>query len=77
VVVPHECGCANPGCNLPHGMATLVPQVGSLRAEGDVYLIDADGLRVIDRLENYDGEQGTGPYVRVRSWSCRSMVARD
>jgi gamma-glutamylcyclotransferase (GGCT)/AIG2-like uncharacterized protein YtfP len=64
VVVPRERGCANPGCNLLHRMATLVPQVGPLRAEGDVYLIDGDGLRVIDRLESYDGEQGAGPYVR-------------
>jgi gamma-glutamylcyclotransferase (GGCT)/AIG2-like uncharacterized protein YtfP len=64
VVVPHERGCANPGCSLLHRMATLVPEVGSLRVEGDVYLVDADGLRVIDRLENYDGEDGTGPYVR-------------
>ena len=64
VVVPHERGCANPGCGLLHRMATLVPQVGSLRVEGDVYLVDADGLRVIDRLESYDGEDGTGPYVR-------------
>jgi gamma-glutamylcyclotransferase (GGCT)/AIG2-like uncharacterized protein YtfP len=45
-------------------MAALVPEVGSLRVEGDVYLVDADGLRLIDRLENYDGEDGTGPYVR-------------
>jgi gamma-glutamylcyclotransferase (GGCT)/AIG2-like uncharacterized protein YtfP len=64
VVVPHDPGCANPGCNLLHRMAMLVPEVGSLRAEGDVYLVDDDGLRVIDGLENYDGEQGTGPYVR-------------
>jgi gamma-glutamylcyclotransferase (GGCT)/AIG2-like uncharacterized protein YtfP len=64
VVVPHERGCSNPGCNLLHRMATLVPAVGSLHAEGDVYLVDADGLRVIDRLESYDGEDGAGPYVR-------------
>jgi gamma-glutamylcyclotransferase (GGCT)/AIG2-like uncharacterized protein YtfP len=64
VVVPHERGCANPGCGLLHRMAALVPQVGSLRVEGDVYLVDADGLRVIDRLESYDGADGTGPYVR-------------
>jgi len=64
VVVPHEPGCVNPGRNLRHRMATLVPEVGSLRVEGDVYLVDADGLRVIDRLESYDGEEGTGPYVR-------------
>jgi gamma-glutamylcyclotransferase (GGCT)/AIG2-like uncharacterized protein YtfP len=64
VVVPHEAGCANPGCSMLHRMALLVPQVGSLRVEGDVYLVDADGLRVIDRLENYDGEEETGPYVR-------------
>src|SRR3954452_16096518 len=64
VVVPHERGCANPGCGLLHRMAALVPQVGSLRVEGDVYLVDADGLRVIDRLENYDPEEGAGPYVR-------------
>jgi gamma-glutamylcyclotransferase (GGCT)/AIG2-like uncharacterized protein YtfP len=65
VVVPHERGCANPGCSLLHRMATLVPQVGSLRAEGDVYLVDADGLRVIDGLESYDGADVTGPYVRA------------
>jgi gamma-glutamylcyclotransferase (GGCT)/AIG2-like uncharacterized protein YtfP len=64
VVVPHERGCANPGCSLLHRMATLVPEVGSVRAEGDVYLVDAGGLGVIDRLESYDGEDGTGPYVR-------------
>lgn len=64
VVVPHEPGCANPGCNLLHRMATLVPRFGSLRVEGDIYVVDADGLHVIDRLENYDGEEGTGPYVR-------------
>jgi gamma-glutamylcyclotransferase (GGCT)/AIG2-like uncharacterized protein YtfP len=64
VVVPHEPGCANPACNLLHRMAALVPHVGSLRVEGDVYLVDADGLRAIDRLENYDGEDATGPYVR-------------
>jgi len=64
VVVPHEPGCANPGCSLLHRMAVLVPDVGSLHVEGDVYLVDADGLRVVDRLENYDGEERTGPYVR-------------
>lgn len=64
VVVPHEPGCANPGCSLLHRMATLVPEVGSLRVEGDVYLVDASGLSVIDRLESYDGDRGTGPYVR-------------
>jgi gamma-glutamylcyclotransferase (GGCT)/AIG2-like uncharacterized protein YtfP len=64
VVVPHELGCANPGCGLLHRMATLVPEVGPVRAEGDVYLVDADGLSVVDRLEGYDGEDGTGPYVR-------------
>lgn len=64
VVVPHDPGCANPGCNLLHRMAALVPGVGSLRVEGDVFLVDADGLRAIDRLENYDDEEGTGPYVR-------------
>jgi len=64
VVVPHEPGCANPGCSLLHRMAALVPEVGPLRVEGDVYLVDADGLRVVDRLENYDDAQRTGPYVR-------------
>jgi gamma-glutamylcyclotransferase (GGCT)/AIG2-like uncharacterized protein YtfP len=64
VVVRHEPGCSNPGCNLLHRMATLVSGVGSLRVEGDVYLVDAEGLRLIDRLENYEGEDGTGPYVR-------------
>jgi gamma-glutamylcyclotransferase (GGCT)/AIG2-like uncharacterized protein YtfP len=65
VVVPHQPGCANPGCNLLHRMALLVAEVGSLRVEGDVYLVDADGLRIVDRLENYDRDDVTGPYVRV------------
>jgi hypothetical protein len=43
VVVPHTPGCANPGCNMLHSMAMLVPQVGPLRAEGDVYLVDPTG----------------------------------
>lgn len=64
VVVPRERGCSNPGCTLLHRMAALVPGVGSLRAEGDVYLVDADGLGVVDRLENYDGADATGPYAR-------------
>lgn len=64
VVVPHELGCANPGCSLLHRMAALVPDVGALRVEGDVYTVDADGLRVVDRLESYDGEEAAGPYVR-------------
>jgi gamma-glutamylcyclotransferase (GGCT)/AIG2-like uncharacterized protein YtfP len=64
VVVPHERGCSNPGCTLLHRMAALVPGAGSLHAEGDVYLVDADGLRVIDRLENYDGADASGPYAR-------------
>jgi gamma-glutamylcyclotransferase (GGCT)/AIG2-like uncharacterized protein YtfP len=64
VVVPQTRGCSNPGCSLLHRMATLVPDVGDMRVEGDVYAIDADGLHVIDRLENYDGEDGAGPYVR-------------
>jgi gamma-glutamylcyclotransferase (GGCT)/AIG2-like uncharacterized protein YtfP len=64
VVVPQRPGCSNPGCSLLHRMATLVPEFGELRVEGDVYAIGADGLRVIDALENYDGEAGTGPYVR-------------
>jgi gamma-glutamylcyclotransferase (GGCT)/AIG2-like uncharacterized protein YtfP len=64
VVVPHERGCANPGCGLLHRMAALVPRVGSLQVEGDVYLVDADGLRVVDRLEGYDSARRTGPYVR-------------
>ncbi|HEV7806849.1 MAG TPA: gamma-glutamylcyclotransferase family protein [Solirubrobacteraceae bacterium] len=64
VVVPRRPGCSNPGCNLLHRMATLVPDFGELRVDGDVYAIDADGLSIIDRLENYDGEEGTGPYVR-------------
>jgi gamma-glutamylcyclotransferase (GGCT)/AIG2-like uncharacterized protein YtfP len=64
VIVPHELGCTNPGCSLLHRMATLVPDVDSLQVEGDVYLVDRDGLSVIDRLENYDGEDGVGPYVR-------------
>ena len=64
VVVPDRPGCSNPGCNLLHRMATLVPDLDDLRVEGDVYAIDANGLCVIDRLENYDSEQASGPYAR-------------
>jgi gamma-glutamylcyclotransferase (GGCT)/AIG2-like uncharacterized protein YtfP len=64
VVVPDRLGCSNPGCSLLHRMAALVPGFAALRVEGDVYAIDADGLRIVDRLESYDGEDGTGPYVR-------------
>ena len=64
IVVPAHAGCSNPGCSLLHRMATLVADYESLQVEGDVYAIDADGLAILDRLENYDGEEGTGPYVR-------------
>jgi gamma-glutamylcyclotransferase (GGCT)/AIG2-like uncharacterized protein YtfP len=65
IVVPHQAGCSNPGCGLLHRMASLVAGIGGLHAEGDVYRVDADGLRRIDRLESYD-EQVMGPYVRRR-----------
>lgn len=44
-------------------MASLVAGIGGLHVEGDLYRVDADGLRRIDRLESYD-EQPIGPYVR-------------
>jgi hypothetical protein len=40
-------------------MAMLVAGFAPLRAEGDVFLVSADALAAIDRLE-------TGPYVRER-----------
>jgi len=46
----------------PHGDAGTAGRVAARR--GDVYRVDAAGMRIIDSLENYDGEHGTGPYVR-------------
>jgi gamma-glutamylcyclotransferase (GGCT)/AIG2-like uncharacterized protein YtfP len=74
VVVPHAPGCANPGCNLLHRMAMLVPDVGSLHVEGDVYLVDTDGLRVIDRLGTTTVRMQRARMCGARSTSSRSMV---
>jgi gamma-glutamylcyclotransferase (GGCT)/AIG2-like uncharacterized protein YtfP len=65
LVVPLVPGCANPGCNLLHRMAALVPDA-AMYVEGDLFLLDSDGLRAVDRLESYV-EGGDGPYVRRKT----------
>jgi hypothetical protein len=60
VVVPREAACSNPGCRYVHRMAALVPGHWNLHAEGDVFLIGAEALATLDRLEL------AGPYVRER-----------
>jgi len=59
VVVPRRAACSNPGCQYVHRMAALVAGLGSLNAEGDVFLVGAEALAAIDRLEL------AGPYVRA------------
>src|SRR5919202_5536065 len=58
VVVPRRAACSNPGCQYVHRMAALVPGFEPLRAEGDLFLIAADALAVVDELET------AGPYAR-------------
>lgn len=62
VVVPREPACSNPGCQLVHRMALLVPALGDLRAEGDVFLISPAALARIDVLEG----GADGPYERMQ-----------
>ena len=62
VVVPREPACSNPGCQLVHRMAMLVPALGELCAEGDVILISPAALARIDALEG----GADGPYERVQ-----------
>jgi gamma-glutamylcyclotransferase (GGCT)/AIG2-like uncharacterized protein YtfP len=63
VVVPRRAACSNPGCRYVHRMAVLVPGFAPLQAEGDVFVISAASIAVLDRLET--GSAGfTGPYVR-------------
>ena len=65
VVVPHRAACSNPGCPYLHRMAALVAGFEPLRVEGDLFLITASALAVVDRLET--GSPGlVGPYVRER-----------
>lgn len=63
VVVPKARSCSNPGCGLLHRMAALVPDMEPLRAEGDLFLVDEDGLAALDRLEGCT-PGNNGPYVR-------------
>jgi gamma-glutamylcyclotransferase (GGCT)/AIG2-like uncharacterized protein YtfP len=58
VVVPREAACSNPGCEYVHRMAALVPGVGELRVDGDLFVVADEAVEVLDRLEL------AGPYVR-------------
>jgi gamma-glutamylcyclotransferase (GGCT)/AIG2-like uncharacterized protein YtfP len=58
VVVPREAACSNPGCEYVHRMAVLVAGFAPLHAEGDLFLITAEALGVVDALET------AGPYAR-------------
>lgn len=87
VVVPRRPGCSNPGCGLLHRMAGLVPGVEGFRAEGDLFLVDEDGVSALDRLEGCaDGARG--PYVRhtiqtvavdddARTWDAVAYLVSD
>jgi gamma-glutamylcyclotransferase (GGCT)/AIG2-like uncharacterized protein YtfP len=55
IVVPHAAACSNPGCELLHRMAALVPGFAPLRAEGDLFRLD--DVTELDALE-------AGAYVR-------------
>jgi gamma-glutamylcyclotransferase (GGCT)/AIG2-like uncharacterized protein YtfP len=72
VVVPRQAACSNPGCQYVHRMAALVPGLDPLRAEGDLFLIGADAVAVLDRLETGSGGLD-GPYVR----DCVTVVSLD
>jgi len=87
VVVPNQPGCSNPGCGLLHRMAGLVPGVEGVFAEGDLFLVDEDGVAALDRLEGCaDGARG--PYVRrtiqavavddgARTWDAVAYLVSD
>jgi gamma-glutamylcyclotransferase (GGCT)/AIG2-like uncharacterized protein YtfP len=62
VVVPREAACSNPGCRYIHQMAALVPGFDPLRVEGDLFLVSAEALEVIDELETGSAGDG-GPYL--------------
>jgi gamma-glutamylcyclotransferase (GGCT)/AIG2-like uncharacterized protein YtfP len=86
VVVPRRAACSNPGCPYVHRMAALVPGFAPQHAEGDLFLISADALRVIDELETGSAEV-EGPYVREPvevvaldgggRWTAHAYPARD
>jgi gamma-glutamylcyclotransferase (GGCT)/AIG2-like uncharacterized protein YtfP len=59
VVVPRRAACSNPGCSLVHRMAMLVPGFAPLHAEGDVFVVSAEAIAELDRLET------GGPYFRA------------
>jgi hypothetical protein len=63
LVLAHEPACSNPGCDLLHRMVMLVPGVERLHVEGDLFLVDGEGLALLDRLEGI-ARDGDGPYVR-------------
>jgi len=72
VVVPTQPSCSNPGCGLLHRMAALVPGVEPFRVEGDLFMLEADALEELDRLEGC-ADGALGPYVR----STLDVVAVD
>jgi gamma-glutamylcyclotransferase (GGCT)/AIG2-like uncharacterized protein YtfP len=77
VVVPRAAACSNPGCEHLHRMAVLVPWSEPLHAEGDVFLVDAEAVAVLDALETGPG----APYVRaevaVGDRAALAYVARE
>jgi gamma-glutamylcyclotransferase (GGCT)/AIG2-like uncharacterized protein YtfP len=64
VVVPRGRACSNPACQYVHRMAVLVPGHEPCRVEGDLFLIGADALAVLDDLEAGSADR-PGPYRRV------------
>jgi gamma-glutamylcyclotransferase (GGCT)/AIG2-like uncharacterized protein YtfP len=65
VVVPRRAACSNPGCAYLHRMAVLVTGFEPRRVEGDLFLVPAAALAVIDGLETGSADL-PGPYVRER-----------
>jgi Gamma-glutamyl cyclotransferase, AIG2-like len=62
VVVPRQAACSNPGCQLVHRMAALVPGREPLRVDGDLFLVSDDAIAILDQPET-GGPGSSGPYV--------------
>jgi gamma-glutamylcyclotransferase (GGCT)/AIG2-like uncharacterized protein YtfP len=64
VVVPRQAACSNPGCQLVHRMAVLVPGLEPLHVDGDLFLVSDDAIATLDQLET-GGAGSSSPYVRA------------
>ncbi|MGI9363929.1 MAG: flavoprotein, partial [Rhizobiaceae bacterium] len=66
LIVQKEPNCDNPNCNFLHRMATLVDKRGAGKhVAGEVYRVTAQGLKELDKLEDYDpNNQKNSTYLR-------------